>query len=467
MKNNNKVAIKSGLWYVIGDIIFRTIGFLTTPIFTRILSVSEFGQFNNILSWSVILFFIVSIDLHSSIIRSKLDFEDDMSGYATSILFLSTVVNILLYLIVRLNIGYFTSLFGFSEKYINLLFLYMIFLEAYYIYITYERANYRYKQYTISTGIVIIAVNAVSIALVLLLPDKLNARVYGYFTPYIVVGAVMYFLIVKRNPKVKLEYIKYALAISLPLIPHLISLNILSSSDKVMITNLIGKEQNAIYSVAYLISNILVIIYVAMNKAWAPWFMDTIKAGDNKIIKTASKYYFLIFVAGIFGAALIGPEIVLILGGIKYLESIYVLIPLLISTIFQFAYSTYLQIEIYERKLKVVSFATVVAALINIGLNFILLKQYGYIIAGYTTLIGYAACYIIHYYVIKKLGYKEVVDTKIMNIGLIASLLLIPLFSFIYQYNILRYILLSLYLIALIYVILKYYKIALKMWRNK
>lgn len=467
MKNNNKVAIKSGLWYVIGDIIFRTIGFLTTPIFTRILSVSEFGQFNNILSWSVILFFIVSIDLHSSIIRSKLDFEDDMSGYATSILFLSTVVNILLYLIVRLNIGYFTGLFGFSEKYINLLFLYMIFLEAYYIYITYERANYRYKQYTISTGIVIIAVNAVSIALVLLLPDKLNARVYGYFTPYIVVGAVMYFLIVKRNPKVKLEYIKYALAISLPLIPHLISLNILSSSDKVMITNLIGKEQNAIYSVAYLISNILVIIYVAMNKAWAPWFMDTIKAGDNKIIKTASKYYFLIFVAGIFGAALIGPEIVLILGGIKYLESIYVLIPLLISTIFQFAYSTYLQIEIYERKLKVVSFATVVAALINIGLNFILLKQYGYIIAGYTTLIGYAACYIIHYYVIKKLGYKEVVDTKIMNIGLIASLLLIPLFSFIYQYNILRYILLSLYLIALIYVILKYYKIALKMWRNK
>lgn len=467
MKNNNKVAIKSGLWYVIGDIIFRTIGFLTTPIFTRILSVSEFGQFNNILSWSVILFFIVSIDLHSSIIRSKLDFEDDMSGYATSILFLSTVVNILLYLIVRLNIGYFTSLFGFSEKYINLLFLYMIFLEAYYIYITYERANYRYKQYTISTGIIIIAVNTVSIALLLLLPDKLNARVYGYFTPYIVVGAVMYFLIVKRNPKVKLEYIKYALAISLPLIPHLISLNILSSSDKVMITNLIGKEQNAIYSVAYLISNILVIIYVAMNKAWAPWFMDTIKAGDNKIIKTASKYYFLIFVAGIFGAALIGPEIVLILGGIKYLESIYVLIPLLISTIFQFAYSTYLQIEIYERKLKVVSFATVVAALINIGLNFILLKQYGYIIAGYTTLIGYAACYIIHYYVIKKLGYKEVVDTKIMNIGLIASLLLIPLFSFIYQYNILRYILLSLYLIALIYVILKYYKIALKMWRNK
>lgn len=467
MKNNNKVAIKSGLWYVIGDIIFRTIGFLTTPIFTRILSVSEFGQFNNILSWSVILFFIVSIDLHSSIIRSKLDFEDDMSGYATSILFLSTVVNILLYLLVRLNIGYFTNLFGFSEKYINLLFLYMIFLEAYYIYITYERANYRYKQYTISTGIIIIAVNAVSIALVLLLPDKLNARVYGYFTPYIVVGAVMYFLIVKRKPKVKLEYIKYALAISLPLIPHLISLNILASSDKVMISNMIGNEQNAIYSMAYLVSNILLIIFSAMNKAWAPWFLDNLKIKRTKVLFKASKFYFLMFLPLVFGILLISPELIKMFGGNKYAKSIYVLIPLIVSTIFQFGSMIFLQIEIYERKLKVVSFATVVAALINIGLNFILLKQYGYIIAGYTTLIGYAACYIIHYYVIKKLGYKEVVDTKIMNIGLIASLLLIPLFSFIYQYNILRYILLSLYLIALTYVILKYYKIALKMWRNK
>lgn len=467
MQNQNKIAIKSGIWYVIGDIIFRTIGFLTTPIFTRILSVSEFGQFNNILSWSVILFFIVSIDLHSSIIRSKLDYEDDMSGYATSILFLSTIVNILLYLIVRLNLDFFTKLFGFNQEYINLLFIYMIFLEAYYIYITYERANYRYKKYTISTGIIIIAVNALSIILVLLLPDKLNARVYGYFVPYIVVGAIMYFIIVKRNPKVKLEYIKYALAMSLPLLPHLISLNILSSSDKVMITNMIGEEQNAIYSVAYLISNILVIIYVAMNKAWAPWFMDTLKSGDKKIINPASRYYFLLFVAGIFGAALIGPEIVLILGGSKYLEAIYVLIPLLLSTIFQFAYSTYLQIEIYEKKLKVVSFATVVAAIVNIGLNFILLKRYGYIVAGYTTLIGYAVCYAIHYYVIRNLGYTRIVDSKIMNIGLILSLLFIPILTIVYKFSILRYIILVAYIISLFYVVLRYYKLVLNMWRKR
>lgn len=467
MGNNNKVAIKSGLWYVIGDILFRTIGFLTTPIFTRILSVAEFGQFNNILSWSVILFFIVSIDLHSSLVRSKLDYEDDMEGYATSILLLSTVVNIILYAIVKLNIGFFSELFSIQPKYIDIMFIYMLFLEAYYVFITYERANYRYKRYTIATGIVILSVNIVSIALVFILQDKLNARVYGYFIPYIIIGAVMYFMIVKRKPKIKIEYIKYALALSLPLLPHLISLNILSSSDKVMITSMIGEEANAIYSIAYLIANILVIIYVAMNKAWAPWFMDTLKAGNKAIIRTASKFYFLAFVAIIFGVGLISPEVILILGGQKYLEATTVLVPLLISTIFQFGYSMYLQVEVYEKKLKVVSFATIVAALTNIGLNFILLKRFGYVAAGYTTLIGYGVCYLIHYNTISKMGYKHLLDTKTINIALLGSLLVLPIFTVLYNYTVIRYIILIVYAAAFIFVVLKNYKKVLAMWRKK
>lgn len=467
MGSNNKVAIKSGLWYVIGDILFRTIGFLTTPIFTRILSVAEFGQFNNILSWSVILFFIVSIDLHSSLVRSKLDYEDDMERYATSILLLSTVVNIILYAIVKLNIGFFSELFSIQPKYIDIMFIYMLFLEAYYVFITYERANYRYKRYTIATGIVILSVNIVSIALVFILQDKLNARVYGYFIPYIIIGAVMYFMIVKRKPKIKIEYIKYALALSLPLLPHLISLNILSSSDKVMITSMIGEEANAIYSIAYLIANILVIIYVAMNKAWAPWFMDTLKAGNKAIIRTASKFYFLAFVAIIFGVGLISPEVILILGGQKYLEATTVLVPLLISTIFQFGYSMYLQVEVYEKKLKVVSFATIVAALTNIGLNLILLKRFGYIAAGYTTLIGYAVCYLIHYNTISKMGYKHLLDTKTINIALLGSLLVLPIFTVLYNYTVIRYIILIVYAAAFIFVVLKNYKKVLAMWRKK
>ena len=43
---NNKV-LKSGIWFTISNFIVKSIGFITTPIFTRMLSKSEFGDFNN------------------------------------------------------------------------------------------------------------------------------------------------------------------------------------------------------------------------------------------------------------------------------------------------------------------------------------------------------------------------------------------------------------------------------------
>ena len=467
MNKNNKIAIKSGFWYTLGDIIFRAIGFLTTPIFTRILTKSEFGQFNNILSWSTILFFIFSLDIHSSIIRSKLDYEDDLESYTTTTLFISIIINLIGYIIVRLNIDFFSELFSIDKKYINILFLYLIFLEAYYIFITYERAIYKYKNYTIATAVVILSVNVVSVILVILLQNKLDARVYGYFIPYIIIGSVMSIMIVKRKPKIKIEYIKYALGICIPLLPHLISLNILSSSDKIMITNMIGEEENAVYSIAYLFSNILVIIYTAMNKAWAPRFLDTLKSGNKEIIKKASKYYFLFFILIIAGAALVAPEVILILGGKKYLESTAVFAPLLVSTMFQFAYSMYLQIEVYEKKLKVVSFATMCAAIVNICLNFLLLKKFGYTIAGYTTLIGYSLCYLIHYIKIKSMGYKDLLATKLINKALLITILGLPLLIYLYSNNILRYTMLMGYACLFIYLIIKNQQKIIELWKNK
>ena len=147
-KVDNKVALKSGIWYVVGDILFRAIGFLTMPIFTRVLSKDEFGEFNNLTSWGVILFFIISLDLHSTIVRSKLDYADDLASYSTSILFLSTIINMIVYLIFKSNAPFFSDLLSIQEKFFNILFLYLLFLEAYYIYVTYERANYRYKKYS-------------------------------------------------------------------------------------------------------------------------------------------------------------------------------------------------------------------------------------------------------------------------------------------------------------------------------
>ena len=76
-KKSSGVVLKAGIWYTVSNFVFRGMAFITTPVFTRLLTKGEYGDFSNFASWMSILVIITSCDLQTSIIRSKLEFEDD------------------------------------------------------------------------------------------------------------------------------------------------------------------------------------------------------------------------------------------------------------------------------------------------------------------------------------------------------------------------------------------------------
>ena len=445
------IVLKSGLWYTIGNFAFRAVAFVTTPIFTRLMSKAEYGEFNNITSWLAVLFILTSCDLYTSIIRAKLDYEDDLERYSFSMLTLGSIITVILFAITMLFRNTLAWLMGIQPKYFFIMFLYLLFVQGYYVYITLERARYRYKKFSIITGVGIVMSCFFSLFLVLLMNDKLDARVYGQHIPYIVIGLLLYILIAKKGKGVHTPYYKYGLLLSLPLVPHLLSMTVLSSSDRIMITRMVGAEFTAVYSVAYIVANIVSILLDSMNKAWAPWFLDSVKAKNYDAIKRVTAPYFGIFTALIIGILLAAPEVVMILGGRKYMEGIYVLPPLIVGCSFQFAYTMYVQVEFYEKKMRVVAVATSIAALINIGLNLVLIPYFGYIAAGYTTLIGYFALFLIHYFTVCRMGYKSIFDRRIIIGGLGLALALMPVTLVLYRApTIIRYIILGAYIIALL-----------------
>ena len=190
---------------------------------------------------------------------------------------------------------------GIEKKYFHIIFLYILFNEAFYTFITLERAHYRYKAFSLLTGISIVTTSLFSVILVLVLNNKLDARVYGQYIPIIIIGICMYLLIICRGKVVRIKYYKYAIALSLPLVPHQLSLILLSSSDRIMITKLSGAEYTALYSIAHIIMSIIAILLDSMNKAWAPWLLDSLKAKHFKEIKKTTTIYFLLFVILIIG----------------------------------------------------------------------------------------------------------------------------------------------------------------------
>ena len=79
--------------------VFRGMAFITTPVFTRLLTKGEYGDFSNFASWMSILVIITSCDLQTSIIRSKLEFEDDIDSYIFSMLGLTTLITAFFYVV--------------------------------------------------------------------------------------------------------------------------------------------------------------------------------------------------------------------------------------------------------------------------------------------------------------------------------------------------------------------------------
>ena len=107
--------------------------------------------------------------------------------------------------------------------------------------------------------------------------------------------------------------------------------------------------------------------------------------------------------------AIIGPEVVYILGSQKYMENIQLIPPIAASSLLSAIYGIYSTMAFYYHKRKSTAVMTVIAALTNIGLNYILIPKYGYIAAAYTTEFAYLLYTFLHY-----LNYRRIVKKDIV-----------------------------------------------------
>ena len=111
------------------------------------------------------------------------------------------------------------------------------------------------------------------------------------------------------------------------------------------------------------------------------------------------------------------------------------------SCFFQFTNAFFVNIETYEKKTFYTSIGTLLAALINIGLNAWLLPKWGYVAAAYTTLIGFVFLFIYHYITTRRLigtKVKELYPVKMISAALVFMLLLIYPMLLLYDHFALR-----------------------------
>ena len=94
---------------------------------------------------------------------------------------------------------------------------------------------------------------------------------------------------------------------------------------------------------------------------------------------------------------IVAPELVGIFAPIQYYEAIWVIPPIAMSSVFNYSYGLFADFEFYYDKPYLATVASSCAAVLNVLLNYIFIRKFGYIAAAYTTLVSYIFLAVLHY----------------------------------------------------------------------
>lgn len=399
-KTGENKVVKAGIGYTIGNYMLKGLSFLTVPIFSRLLSTSDYGIFNTYLAYQSIVFLFVGMALHTSLKNAKYKYKEDFAKY-NSCCILVTLLNLGIWLLLS-NLIYplYGDAVGFSRIIVNLLLLDSFGTALIQFFNVYVGLDYRYSSFLKISAFNAVANMGISVLLIMTVfrNDRATGRILGNVIPVAVIACVIiWYFWRKAVPQFNIKYTKFAVSYSLPLIPHGISQVILAQFDRIMIKELIGPSQAGIYSFAYNIFSIINVTSNSLDNVWGPWFYEKMEQKDyDSIKKYSSKYAFGMLMFSVM-VMLAAPELVKILGAREYWDAMYSVIPIVIGGYFMFLYTLPSSVEYYYAKTKFIAIGTGMAALINIVLNVIFIRQFGYLAAAYTTLVTYLLYFVFHY----------------------------------------------------------------------
>ena len=395
---NNKI-FKIGSLSFLATVLTRAINLIAVPIFSRILTTSEYGRIEVFLAYVNIFMIVLGLDIHGTVGKGRLDFPDENDELLCSGILMTTISAVSISLLINIFFVFLQGLFGLERWLVNIMLLYsygmflMSFRSADYNF------SYNYKKNMRMTASVAVLNLLLSILFIEFIFKRSHVlgRVLGATIPTAICGGVVFIGYVYRGNYVfKNKYNKYFLEFGIPLIPHNLSHLVLSSSDRVMINSMISSSMSGIYSLAYTLGMMVQVASEALNQVFVPWLFKRMQKQEENIIRKAQRLYLLIYCVVVIGVLTISPELLKIIGARQYWDGAKIILWIVFATFLNFTYTLYVNIEFFYRKTALISSGTIMAALINFCLNYLFLNRYGYYFAAASTVISYMALLVFH-----------------------------------------------------------------------
>ncbi len=424
------VQVRASLWFLICNFMQKAVSVISTPIFTRLLSTEQYGEYNVFQSWMGIITVIVTLNLFYGVFMQGLvKFEEDAKIYASSLQGLTLTMCTAWTIIYFIFHDFFNDLFGLTTLQMTFMLLIIWTTSVFQFWSAEQRVNNKYRLLVALTMLVMTAQPALGVVLVQLAEPaaKATARILGILIVNLAAYTWCFFVQMKRG---KVFYSKkywlYALKFNLPLIPHYLSQTVLYSSDRIMIARFIGEDAAGIYSLAYSVAALMTMFNTALNQTLGPWVYRKIKERRAQDIAKVEYTSLLIIAAANLLLILLAPEAIALFAPPEYSAAKWVVPPVALGMYFMFMYDMFAAFQFYFEKTWFIMSASVIGAALNVVLNYIFISpdwlNLGYVAAGYTTLICYILYALGHYVCMRMVCRKHLDGVRVYNLKVLLGI---------------------------------------------
>ncbi len=426
--------------YGMAETISRGIGFILVFIYVRVLTPEDLGIRTAVYSAAAFIGVFYTLGLDNAFLRYFMDreLEDKRRAVFSSALVFSLAVGAAILFGAFLFDDGLSAVFTKGGSYpviIRLLFLILIF-DNIVIYPTLVlRAENRLAYFTAIAFLrffLFIAAN-------LLIVWWMGRGLRGVFEANLVTVVIIFLALLPVYRELfaftwDAALFRRMLAFGVPTVFTILCMRVIDLSDRFVIVYMLGDEGKAElgrYQVAYTLGMVGIMVFVnSFRLAWQPFFLSLKDDPANRAIFSRIATYYAMFIGLVLtGIYLFRREIFILYTSRRatYPESLSDIIPVVsLAYVFFGLYIIMLAGLFIREKTRYLPVVTTVAAVLNVGLNFVFVPRFGIIGAAYTTVIAYAAMVLLMY-VFSSRAYHVVYEFRRLGIVLAVTVSVITL----------------------------------------
>ncbi len=385
--------VKNTAMFALGNLGSKLLQIFLVPYYTRAMTDAEFGTADVLQAVVALLLPLLSLTVYEAVFRYAMESDYDKNSVLSSGVAITLIGTVLL---------------CFTGAVITLVypieFMWLVILNSVAnafrsLYSQYTRAVGKTALFTLDNVLITVYVLVFNILFISVFDLGVTGYMLGY-TIANIISSLFLILRLKGLSKVKLSLIKSVtvkqmLRFSIPLIPNSICWWLSSFASRLMITFYIGESANGLFAAAYKIPSLLSVIVTIFFQAWQISANEEFKNKDIADFYTEIYNQIFALIVTVSSALIIlcRPITSLFLG--HDYQSAWGYMPTLLIAMTFFAFAQFLgSIYSANKKTGMALVTNLIGVIINLSLNFLLIKPLGVIGCAIATAVSYFVLWI-------------------------------------------------------------------------